>query len=331
MLLLDDDELSEDVSRVLGRDLPGAVIVLDEDPAAWPPGTRVKMVDSAPPAGWVRFSLGGQFLKFSARTDGERVVLPVEGTGGNSLLKLPDRAYPALCELEWLTTEWARRSGINVPSQRLLSESQVEGVDRSLIHHGPGISRTLCATRFDRSTTAERIHYEDFAQVRGMYGDDTQKYAGDYAELAALVSVLCPEDLRELVRRLVFMVVSGNGDAHWKNWALVYPDGLRPRLSPAYDLLATVAYPNLQRETALDYMGLRAFAALDVPHLARIARAVSLTEGEMNSWIAEDLERILHAWYGIEPDIKLECELAFRVDDYLNEKGWSNQRRANLL
>jgi serine/threonine-protein kinase HipA len=37
--------------------------------------------------------------------------------------------------------------------------------------------------------------------------------------------------------------VSGNLDAHLKNWALWYPDRVRPRLAPAYDQVCVVALP----------------------------------------------------------------------------------------
>ncbi|HZF55290.1 MAG TPA: HipA domain-containing protein, partial [Polyangiaceae bacterium] len=48
-----------------------------------------------------------------------------------------------------------------------------------------------------------------------------------YGALGAIILALCGgEDLREYVRRLAFMVLSGNNDAHLKNWTLVYPDGL---------------------------------------------------------------------------------------------------------
>jgi serine/threonine-protein kinase HipA len=310
---------------VLGNDLPGAVVVTEVDPsgASREESSAEQSRVSAPVQGRVRFSLGGQFLKFSAKQEGQRVVLPVEGFGGDCLLKLPDRAFPSLCELEWLVTEWARRCDIDVPPQRLVPDSDIDGVDAALLHVGPGRSRALCAERFDRRPQSPaRMHYEDFAQVRGVYGDDTQKYAGDYAELVALVAVLCPEDLRQLIRRLVFMIVSGNGDAHWKNWAISYTDGVRPRLGPAYDLVATVAYPSLAKETALAYMGQRPFAAFSVARMASIARATELSESEVTTWVQEDFARMIDVWRTLDAELKLECELAFRVDDYLRAQGW---------
>ena len=43
-------------------------------------------------------------------------------------------------------------------------------------------------------------------------------------------------------RRLVFSVLIGNGDMHLKNWSLLYPDGRKPVLSPAYDFVSTLPY-----------------------------------------------------------------------------------------
>jgi len=48
-------------------------------------------------------------------------------------------------------------------------------------------------------------------------------------------------DFDEVVRRIAFQVLIGNGDAHLKNWSFVYPDGTSARLSPPYDLVATIA------------------------------------------------------------------------------------------
>ena len=60
--------------------------------------------------------------------------------------------------------------------------------------------------------------------MKGALPDD--KYSGaSYEGLAHLVGALCgDEDLLEFVRRVVFVILSGNTDAHLKNWSLIYPD-----------------------------------------------------------------------------------------------------------
>ena len=78
-----------------------------------------------------------------------------------------------------------------------------------------------------------------------------------------------------MVRRLVFLVLSGNGDAHVKNWSLIYRDGVHPRLSPAYDLLNTTAF------VRNDDLGLRlgekkAFEEITVSTFLRFAQRAGL-------------------------------------------------------
>ena len=45
----------------------------------------------------------------------------------------------------------------------------------------------------------------------------------------------------ELMRRLVVNDLLGNPDAHLKNFGVLYPDGVAPRLAPAYDIVAYAA------------------------------------------------------------------------------------------
>src|SRR5439155_8665854 len=59
------------------------------------------------------------------------------------------------------------------------------------------------------------------------------------------------EALREFVRRLTFNTLISNGDAHLKNWSLIYPDRRIPTLSPAYDLVSTAFYKVGDREEDL--------------------------------------------------------------------------------
>lgn len=39
-----------------------------------------------------------------------------------------------------------------------------------------------------------------------------------------------------------------------RNWSLVYPDGLEPRLAPVYELVSTVVYPSIHKHPALRWL-----------------------------------------------------------------------------
>jgi serine/threonine-protein kinase HipA len=59
-------------------------------------------------------------------------------------------------------------------------------------------------------------------------------------------------DVQQFARRLLVNVLLGNGDAHLKNWSLLYADQTTPRLSPAYDILTTNVYIEDERQFALN-------------------------------------------------------------------------------
>jgi serine/threonine protein kinase HipA of HipAB toxin-antitoxin module len=41
---------------------------------------------------------------------------------------------------------------------------------------------------------------------------------------------------QQFARRLLVNILVANGDAHLKNWSLIYPDTVTPELAPAYDI-----------------------------------------------------------------------------------------------
>ena len=77
----------------------------------------------------------------------------------------------------------------------------------------------------------------------GRFGAGDGKYRSNVETVAGLAHRGRDiASLREAVRRTVFNLLVGNGDAHLKNWSLIYPDRRRARLSPAYDLVCTAVH-----------------------------------------------------------------------------------------
>ncbi|MEQ1843023.1 MAG: HipA domain-containing protein [Verrucomicrobiales bacterium] len=127
-----------------------------------------------------------------------------------------------------------------------------------LVFFSDGNPAYLCR-RFDRDfDTGQKLPVEDFCQLakrselthgRGF------KYEGSYEELGVLVRRFCPAhriELEKLFRLIVFNYFSGNGDAHWKNFSIVFTSEGDPVLSPAYDLLNTTLHLPHETSTALD-------------------------------------------------------------------------------
>jgi serine/threonine-protein kinase HipA len=264
--LLPEGPVRERVQSALGRrrhelfllasladDLPGAVRVApagdDEDTGAgavYEAEERARVEDDRP-----RFSLAGVQDKFPVvrREDGGFARLP-GGVGGTWIAKLPDQLRPDVPVNEHAMMTWAKLSGLDVPDVEIVDA--IDGVDATRFLRGEPV---FVVRRFDRTTDHQRIHIEDMAQVWGQYPDDKYFYKS-YEDVGRVVRAVAGDPgLDELVRRLVFTIAAGNHDMHLKNWSLLYPDGVKAQLSPAYDLVATVAYPDVSDELALKFAG----------------------------------------------------------------------------
>jgi len=243
----------------LGSDLPGALRVVP-DPLApkpapmGPPSARSAEAARDP----IRFSLSGVQLKASVAVefgDETKITLPLAGAGGRWIAKFPSASFRDLPENEHAMLRWAHAAGLVVPTHRLIEVAAIENLPVEF----PRVGNALLIERYDRTVTG-RIHQEDFAQVFEIEPEDKDELrigpnAGvTYEGIGAVVSALAGQDYREFVRRVVFMILSGNADAHAKNWSLIYPDGVHPRLSPLYDVVCTVAYPSLHRTLPLGFV-----------------------------------------------------------------------------
>ena len=79
-------------------------------------------------------------------------------------------------------------------------------------------------------------------------------------------------DIAELIRRIVFNALIGNGDMHLKNWSVIYSEKRNASIAPAYDFISTVPY------IPQDSMGLK---------LSRTKEFLEVTEDELSHFSAK--------------------------------------------
>lgn len=235
----------------LGENLPGAVRVISDEFDLGPlEASEHERRDVNDP---FRFALTGVQPKLALSEVDDKLTMPVEGATGHWIAKFGSPAYQRLVDNEFVMLDWAQRCGLDVPENRVIRASEIEGIPADFDTD----QDVLIVRRFDREGD-RRIHQEDFAQVFDIPPE--QRYAWEvvelgwshYGSIGAVIFALCGEDdFREYMRRLAFMVLSGNSDAHLKNWSLLYPDGMKPRLAPVYDVVSTVVYTTLRTCSAL--------------------------------------------------------------------------------
>ena len=239
----------------LGENLPGAVRVVSDELDLGELEARERRGRSAGDP--FRFALTGVQAKLALSEVGDRLTMPVERSDGHWIAKFGSPSYQRLVDNECAMLDWAARCGLEVPEHRLVRASEIADLPADF----DADQDVLVVRRFDRGQGEQRIHQEDFAQVFDVPPEE--RYAWEQADLGwshygsigAVICAICgDEDFFRYMRRLAFMVLSGNADAHLKNWSLVYPDGVNPRLAPVYDVVSTVVYSSFYTHSALRWL-----------------------------------------------------------------------------
>jgi serine/threonine-protein kinase HipA len=289
------------LSRIGLDDLPGAVRVV--------PGENVAELHAPEEFGHegeevsqdeaiLKFSLAGIQPKFSVYEKDQRgLTIPARGQAGNWIVKLPDGrpGFDAVPEAEFGSLELARAIGISVPDTKLIPVQDIEGLP-TWAYRNPG--NAFAIQRFDRSANNGRIHAEVLAQIRDIpTTNERYKYSrANFETISSLISGICgKEALGEVLDRIVLNVLLGNGDAHLKNWAVVYPDSRIPQLSPLFDVLPTVLYipdddlgPNLN--------GSKNFFLVNLESFDKIARRSGWETSAARTRVSDSVHRIANNW-----------------------------------
>ena len=224
------------------------------------------------------------------------MTVPAKGRAGNVIAKLPDSrpGYSGVPEIEYASLNLARLSGIDTPNASLVSLSKISGLEE----WAEEISApALVIDRFDREGT-RRVHMEELAQILNIpAASERAKYErANFETVASILGGLTGiESVGEVITRIVFNVLIGNGDAHLKNWAVVYPDGHTPAISPIYDVLPTVLYMPAD-DMGLNLANSKQFEDVDATSFDRIGVRTGYGVAEARTAAKVAVERILANW-----------------------------------
>ncbi|MEW4467074.1 type II toxin-antitoxin system HipA family toxin [Parasphingorhabdus sp. JC815] len=278
----------------LGHDLPGAVRALAVDAEETEADELDEEAAGKQAERALRFSLAGVQLKFSAiKAQGKNggLTIPVTGSGGDWIVKLPSARHPDVPEAEFAAMKLAAKIGIDVPEIDLVPLDQIDGIPEGITRYGKS---AFAIRRFDRGEEGP-VHTEDFAQVFGVFADDKYENASYRQILSVLAIETDEQSVIEFVRRLTYSVLIGNGDMHLKNWSLIYPDRRNALLAPAYDLLSTLAYiPG--DDAALKFHSSREWASYTYDELETIADKARLPAKLITATAKDVVAQFDDAW-----------------------------------
>nr|WP_281171187.1 HipA domain-containing protein [Marinomonas ushuaiensis] len=155
-----------------------------------------------------KFSLAGVQMKFSMKEKDGRYNLSKDNVLGDWIVKTPSTKHKEAPANEFTAMTLASLIGVEIPEIKLVEIDQLDNL--------PQIN--LPDEKYNSG------NYEQIAKILYQFSGDSLS------------------DVQQLARRLLANILLANGDAHLKNWSLLYSDQVIPRLSPAYDIVTTSVY-----------------------------------------------------------------------------------------
>lgn len=294
-----------------GRDCAGAVSLVDPAPAHEPALDRGDAESVAALAS--RASLSGIQPKLFAVADGKSFRPAKAGETSTHIAKLPSGSLRDIVEIEHVTTEAMRAllPGDDIVQTRIAGLSGLRG-------------KALLVRRFDRTPAGRKLHFEEFSQLLGKPSGDA-KYDGAYEDMARFIRETpgcVPVEAERLFRRVLACILTGNTDAHFKNFAMMHTaQGLR--LAPAYDLVASALYPEYQ-QLALAAGGARNLdiGALKPKHVVAIGEGFGLPAGAIELAVRDMGRQLPAARRAIEACADVPGPLKTKLNQFM-EKRWN--------
>jgi serine/threonine-protein kinase HipA len=148
--------------------------------------------------------------------------------GSTHILKASTRTFPFLAANEFICLKVFEMAGLRTPNVTLSADGEL-----------------LLVERFDILREGKHLGFEEAAVLMGE--SSATKYQRDYGSMIESLALFVEPQAEEAMRRevskaLVLNWLMGNGDAHLKNFGVLYHDDLDVRLAPFYDVVSTLPY-----------------------------------------------------------------------------------------
>ena len=147
--------------------------------------------------------------------------------------------------------------------------------------------------RFDILEDGVTLGFEDMCVLQAKQRDD--KYEGSYEQIVKTIKIFVSakykkSSLKQFFKMIVINNIIQNGDAHLKNFGLLYSDVKNIKLAPVYDVVSTTAY--IKNDiAALHLLGSKKW--WNKKHLIRFAlESCDLSNNEADTLYLECIEAI---------------------------------------
>jgi serine/threonine-protein kinase HipA len=281
----------------LGLDLPGALIAEPMSPEDVPsailaPESKVMPVNPAITEN--RFSLAGVQIKFSMKQKDGRYQLSQTGALGDWIIKTPSTKHKNVPLNEYTAMTLASLAGVDIPEIKLVELGKLDNLPQINL---PEELYAFGIKRFDRENDT-RIHMEDFAQVLVKYPHEKYNSAS-YEQIAKIIYQFTGDGLanaQQFARRLLVNILLANGDAHLKNWSLLYKDRFTAELAPAYDILTTSVYIKDEKDYALNLGKTKQWYQVTLDHFEAWAKKADMPWRAIKPHLDDTMDKARNLW-----------------------------------
>ena len=283
----------------LGQDLPGALVATPMEPEDVPENVlsthgKAKAIRFEGKDQENKFSLAGIQMKFSMKEKDGRYNLTKNGELGDWIIKTPSTRHKHVPLNEYTAMSLAALAGVDIPDIKLVELNKLDNLPHINL---PDEKLAFAIKRFDREDNT-RIHMEDFAQVLVKYPH--KKYdSANYEQIGKVIYNFSGDglsDAQQLARRLLVNILLANGDAHLKNWSLLYQDQVMPRLSPAYDIVTTSVYIDNETQFALNLGKTKEWFSVTEDTFQYWANTSGIPWRAIKPHIADTMEKVRTLW-----------------------------------
>lgn len=284
----------------LAADLPGALVAESVAPEQIPEGvldyrTHVEVVPRMGLGGRPQFSLAGVQMKFSMHETDGRFNISQPDKLGEWIVKTPSTRHRDVPLNEYTVMKLAELVGVKTPEIKLVQLDQLKDLPPINL---PSEQCAYAIRRYDRDGQGGRIHAEDFGQVLFKYAHE--KYGTtNFEQIGKVLYQFTGHGLanaQQMARRLLVNVVLGNGDAHLKNWSLIYPNRITAELAPAYDIVCTQAYIPSESQISLNLAGNKDWYSMNMAHFEAWSKSVGVPWRAIKVHLDEVMEKARSIW-----------------------------------
>ena len=231
-----------------------------------------------------RISGSGAQNKLVAKVENGKVYLPLKGTPSTHIIKPEIEGFSDSVLNEYFCMQLSSECDLNTAKSSILK------LKDALFY---------VTERYDRVVEkgeVKRLHQEDFCQLLGV--DPSVKYESEGGPNLIQCFKLLKEleltatDTIQFLDKVIFNFIIGNGDAHAKNFSILYANE-GPRLAPSYDLLATTVYKQIKPRMAMKISNHKDFKFLTAKHFFDLAEDVQLSKRLVKAELTKVASKVL--------------------------------------